>query len=81
MNRTHRRDSMPMLLAIGTTVLVASLWSAAYQRDALTAAPDAALPVITDEPVSSTDATPPRRLNSSLSMPYFSFAQSLNSRC
>jgi len=83
MNRTHRRTasrllaSLSLLLLLGCLIVLpegADLSATGTTNPGLT---DGAMP---DAGTAPTTTSPPRRLNSSLSMPYFSFAQSLNSR-
>lgn len=83
-NMTRHRNAGRIASAAG--LLILSLWlCGAMGRTSgtpetvhlLEGLQDAAVPDVGD---ASPAPSPPRRLNSSLSMPYFSFAQSLNSR-
>ncbi|GAB3053305.1 hypothetical protein [Stenotrophomonas tumulicola] len=84
MKTSLRRPDIRMVASVACLLLL-SLWlgvapGGADEPDAaplLEGLQDAAVPNAGNlQPAPS----PPRRLNSSLSMPYFSFAQSLNSR-
>ena len=72
-----------VVAVLGLLGLAAGLGVASTDADEPAALPmstglqDAAMPDAGD---ASPAPSPPRRLNSSLSMPYFSFAKSLNSR-
>jgi len=83
-NMMRHRNAGRIASAVG--LLILSLWlCGAMGRPSgipetvhlLEGLQDAAVPDAGD---ASPASSPPRRLNSSLSMPYFSFAQSLNSR-
>ncbi len=80
----HSRHAGPAITA-AALLLLAGCMGTAMVRLASQAgtAPDAAQVQDASSPEAGrapTAPSPPRRLNSSLSMPYFSFAQSLNSR-
>lgn len=84
MNTSYRRRTA-RTAATAAGLLVVSLLSGAAPggaervdaSPALQSLQDAGVPEAGKAPPAP---SPPRRLNSSLSMPYFSFAQSLNSR-
>ncbi len=83
-NMTRHRNAGTLASAVGLLVLSLGLCAAAGRVSGnagtaplLEGLQDAAVPAAGD---ASPAPSPPRRLNSSLSMPYFSFAQSLNSR-
>ncbi len=83
-NMMRHRNAGPIASAAGLLVLSLCVCAAAGVRPGNAGAvplveglQDAAVPAAGD---ASPAPAPPRRLNSSLSMPYFSFAQSLNSR-
>lgn len=83
MNRMRRRRTTHAVSAASALLLLA--WFGTPDGDAGGAAAGSALPGPQDAGViqaGTADDTParPRRLHSSLSMPYFSFAQSLNPR-
>jgi len=84
MNAIHRRHAHQAAAAVAVLLLTSWLGVARSGAGA-PALPQVAPMHLQDAP--SPDAgsalsapSPPRRLNSSLSMPYFSFAQSLNPR-
>ena len=84
MNIASRPGTKRSAIAItGLLALTAWLGVASQRADEPAALPmstglqDAAMPEAGGVPPAP---SPPRRLNSSLSMPYFSFAKSLNSR-
>ncbi|MCS4232010.1 hypothetical protein EDF77_2071 [Stenotrophomonas maltophilia] len=82
---TSVQHRMTRMAASAVGLLLLSLWFGVAHggADDTQAAPalnslqDAGVPDAGNAPPAP---SPPRRLNSSLSMPYFSFAQSLNSR-
>ncbi len=82
---TSVQHRMTRMAASAAGLLLLSLWfSVAHggvddtqAASALDSLQDAGVPDAGNAPPAP---SPPRRLNSSLSMPYFSFAQSLNSR-
>ena len=84
MNTSYRRRTT-RTAATAAGLLLLSLWFGAAPGGAgnvdtppaLQSLQDAGVPEAGKAPPAP---SPPRRLNSSLSMPYFSFAQSLNSR-
>ncbi len=82
MNRMHYRTASRLLASLSLLALFSCL--ALLPEDAdpsaasiTTGLTDGAMPDAGTAPAAT---SPPRRLNSTLSMPYFSFAQSLNPR-
>ncbi|KRG64648.1 hypothetical protein ABB28_17490 [Stenotrophomonas chelatiphaga] len=82
---TSVQHRMTRMAASAAGLLLLSLWFGVAHggaddtqaASALNSLQDAGVPDAGNAPPAP---SPPRRLNSSLSMPYFSFAQSLNSR-
>jgi len=80
MNRKHCRTALPVLAAAGTLLLLGSTLSFPAGRGAVQDHDAGFAGQEQDTDVQEKRIRPIRRMRTSLSLPYFSFAQSLNPR-